>query len=60
MIAANQVGFAQGGFESDNNEVLVLWPEGQHLLELGDKRVIATQLIDLLADRYNQVKGRGQ
>ena len=59
MIAANRVGVEQSGFESDTNEVLVLWPEGQQLLELGQKRVIAAQLIDLLADRYKQVKGSG-
>ena len=52
MIAANQVGVRPSGFESDTNEILVIWPDGQQLLALGEKRVIAIQLIDLLADRY--------
>jgi len=52
MIAANQVGVEPSGFESDTNEILVIWPDGQQLLALGEKRVIAIQLIDLLADRY--------
>ena len=53
MIAANQVGGGQTGFESDTNELLVLWPDGKQLLSLNDKSEIARQLIDLLADHYN-------
>ena len=56
MIAANQVGVEQSGFESDTNEIIVLWPNGQQLLALKEKREIAQQLIDLLADRYNAVE----
>jgi phosphopantothenoylcysteine decarboxylase/phosphopantothenate--cysteine ligase len=53
MIAANQVGAEQTGFESNTNEILVMWPGGQQLLALDDKNAIAKQLIDLLADHYN-------
>jgi phosphopantothenoylcysteine decarboxylase/phosphopantothenate--cysteine ligase len=53
MIAANQVGVEQTGFESNTNEILVMWPGGQQLLALDDKNAIAKQLIDLLADHYN-------
>ena len=53
MIAANQVGVEQTGFESDTNELIVIWPDGQQLLALNDKNEIAKQLIDLLADQYN-------
>lgn len=53
MIAANRVGVEQSGFESDTNELIVLWPKGQQLLALKEKYEIAKQLIDLLADRYN-------
>ena len=53
MIAANQVGPADTGFESDTNELNVFWPDGQQLLALQGKKEIARQLIDLLADRYN-------
>jgi phosphopantothenoylcysteine decarboxylase/phosphopantothenate--cysteine ligase len=56
MIAANRVGVEQSGFESDTNELIVLWPKGQQLLALKDKYEIAKQLIDLLADRYNAVE----
>jgi len=53
MIAANQVGVEQTGFESNTNEVLVMWAGGRQLLALDDKNTIAKQLIDLLADHYN-------
>ncbi|MCH7881258.1 MAG: bifunctional phosphopantothenoylcysteine decarboxylase/phosphopantothenate--cysteine ligase CoaBC [Proteobacteria bacterium] len=56
MIAANRVGVEQSGFESDTNELIVLWPKGQQLLALKEKYEIAKQLIDLLADRYNAVE----
>jgi len=53
MIAANQVGVEKTGFESNTNELLVLWSDGQQLLALDDKDRIAKQLIDILADHYN-------
>lgn len=56
MIAANQVGVEQSGFESETNEIIVLWPKGQQLLALKEKHEIAKQLIDLLADQYNAVE----
>ena len=53
MIAANRVAAEQTGFESDTNELTVIWPDGQRLLALNDKNEIAKQLIDLVAERYN-------
>ena len=53
MIAANQVGVEKTGFESNTNELLVLWSDGQQLLALDDKNEIAKQLIDILTDHYN-------
>ena len=53
MIAANQVGVEKTGFESNTNELLVLWSDGQQLLALDVKNEIAKQLIDILADHYN-------
>ena len=53
MIAANRVAAEQTGFESDTNELAVIWPDGQRLLTLNDKNEIAKQLIDLVAERYN-------
>ncbi len=59
MIAANQVGAAVGGFERDDNALLVLWPGGRRLLPLASKREIAGQLADLVAERYHaQVRGQ--
>lgn len=55
MIAANQVGVEKTGFESNTNELLVLWSDGQQLLALDDKNEIAKQLIDILADHYNAI-----
>ena len=53
MIVANQVGEGSG-FEIDDNEVTVFWPQGQQKFDLASKTVIAKQLIDLIAGRYNQ------
>lgn len=52
MIAANQVGDTKTGFETDSNEILLLWAEGKQQLPLASKQEIAKQLIDILADRY--------
>ncbi len=53
MIAANLVDAEQTGFETDTNELIVIWPDGQQLLTLNDKNEIAKQLIDLVAKHYN-------
>jgi len=53
MIAANLVDTEQTGFETDTNELIVIWPGGQQLLTLNDKNQIAKQLIDLVAEHYN-------
>ena len=56
MIAANQVAVEKTGFESDTNELVVLWSEGKKLLGLNDKNEIANQLIDLVADQYHAIQ----
>jgi phosphopantothenoylcysteine decarboxylase/phosphopantothenate--cysteine ligase len=53
MIVANKVGGDASGFEIDFNEVTVIWNGGQQILELASKSAIAKQLIDLIAERYN-------
>jgi phosphopantothenoylcysteine decarboxylase/phosphopantothenate--cysteine ligase len=53
MIAANLVDTEQTGFETDTNELIVIWPDGRQLLTLNDKNEIAKQLIDLVAKHYN-------
>lgn len=52
MIAANPVGNADSGFETDTNQLEVFWSEGRSSIERGNKLAIAKQLIDLIAERY--------
>ena len=57
MIAANLVGHSAsktaGTFNSDNNELMVFWPEGSVSLALASKTKLARQLIDLIAQRFS-------
>jgi phosphopantothenoylcysteine decarboxylase/phosphopantothenate--cysteine ligase len=52
MIAANQVGDANSGFEIDFNQLEVFWPAGHHSIEHAGKPQVAKQLIELIAGRY--------
>lgn len=52
MIAANQVGDAQG-FEVDDNALEVLWPQGHISLPFTHKDKLARSLIALIAERYH-------
>ncbi|HRD66409.1 MAG TPA: bifunctional phosphopantothenoylcysteine decarboxylase/phosphopantothenate--cysteine ligase CoaBC [Candidatus Competibacter sp.] len=52
MIAANQVGVAGSGFESEQNELHVLWEGGERVLPLADKTLLGQQLVALIAERY--------
>jgi len=54
MIAANWVGRPSGGFDRDENALHVYWPDGEQHLPMAPKRRIAEQLIDLIADRYDE------
>jgi phosphopantothenoylcysteine decarboxylase/phosphopantothenate--cysteine ligase len=54
MIAANQVGQEQGGFDSDQNALQVFWQQGQQDLIMTDKNLIAVQLLELIARKYNE------
>ncbi len=56
LIAANQVGMAGSGFESEQNELHVLWEGGGKVLPLADKTLLGQQLIALIAERY-RLKG---
>jgi len=51
MIAANQVG-GRLGFESDDNELLLVWEGGECLLPTATKNRLAVQLIEAIADLY--------
>jgi phosphopantothenoylcysteine decarboxylase/phosphopantothenate--cysteine ligase len=52
LIAANQVGIAGSGFESEQNELHVLWEGGERMLPLTDKDWLGQQLVALIAERY--------
>jgi len=53
IIAANLVGENQG-FESENNALEIMWRGGAISLALASKDKIARQLIDIVAQRYNE------
>jgi len=52
MIAANQVGGTQGGFEREDNALLVIWRDGQRALPLSPKTRLAQALVDLIEERW--------
>jgi len=52
MIAANRVGAAQGGFERDDNALIVLWSEGRREFPMMPKTRLAGELAQLIAERY--------
>jgi phosphopantothenoylcysteine decarboxylase/phosphopantothenate--cysteine ligase len=51
MIAANRVGRDDSGFESDDNEILLLTPDGETDLGRGNKRKLARLLLREAAKR---------
>lgn len=54
MIAANLVGGAAGGFERDDNALMVFWENGRRDLPMMDKRQLARELAVLIAERYKE------
>ena len=52
MIAANNVGLSDRGFEADENAIDVYWDDGRKTLPLASKDKIARQLVALIGDRY--------
>ncbi|MFM8330305.1 MAG: bifunctional phosphopantothenoylcysteine decarboxylase/phosphopantothenate--cysteine ligase CoaBC [Candidatus Methylumidiphilus sp.] len=52
MVAANHVGQARGGFDSDENALRVFWRGGEASLPMAPKAQIAAQLIELVAQRH--------
>lgn len=51
MIAANWVGREQGGFDREQNALEVFWKDGKKMLAMTDKRLLAEQLMGLIAER---------
>jgi len=52
MIAANQVGLADRGFNAERNALTVLWADGSRELPLAGKRELAHAFIELVAERF--------
>ncbi len=52
MIAANLVGRAGTGFESDDNELSVFWKGGEKQLGKASKQALARDLVVVIAERY--------
>ena len=51
LIAANLVGGAEGGFERDDNALVVYWDGGERRLGPAPKTEVAAQLVQLVAER---------
>ncbi|MCB1761009.1 MAG: bifunctional phosphopantothenoylcysteine decarboxylase/phosphopantothenate--cysteine ligase CoaBC [Gammaproteobacteria bacterium] len=54
MIAANLVAGEQGGFERDENALIVLWEGGRKDLPMSDKTQLARALVAEILQRYDQ------
>jgi phosphopantothenoylcysteine decarboxylase/phosphopantothenate--cysteine ligase len=52
MVAANRVGPGLG-FDTDDNALFVCWADGDATLPRAPKRLIAEQLLRLIAERYH-------
>ena len=53
MIAANQVG-DELGFDSEENELHLLWQNGEKLLSRASKAKLARELIHIVAEQFNK------
>jgi phosphopantothenoylcysteine decarboxylase/phosphopantothenate--cysteine ligase len=51
MIAANEVG-QEKGFDTDENELLVIWRTGSRQLARGPKAALARELVSLIAENF--------
>jgi phosphopantothenoylcysteine decarboxylase/phosphopantothenate--cysteine ligase len=52
IIAANRVGRLEGGFESDQNALLILWQDGREELPMMAKSVLAQRLAERIATQF--------
>ncbi|KXI29808.1 bifunctional phosphopantothenoylcysteine decarboxylase/phosphopantothenate--cysteine ligase CoaBC [Paraglaciecola hydrolytica] len=51
MIAANDVSDSSIGFNSEQNALSVFWPQGEKILAMTDKKQLAQQLMQLVAEQ---------
>jgi phosphopantothenoylcysteine decarboxylase/phosphopantothenate--cysteine ligase len=56
MIAANWVGRADSGFDSDTNALQLFWQDGGVELPLAGKERLARELIGVIAQRYRATR----
>ncbi|MCR3755885.1 MAG: fused 4'-phosphopantothenoylcysteine decarboxylase and phosphopantothenoylcysteine synthetase [Sodalis sp. Psp] len=54
LICANDVSQTGQKFNSDNNSLHLFWQNGETLLPLSDKVLLAQQLIDEIVNRYDE------
>ena len=59
MIAANRVGGDTGGFERDENALIVRWETGREVLPQMDKQNLARRLAELIARQYHAESDAG-
>ncbi len=53
LIIANQVGISGSGFESDQNAAVAYWADGERAFPATAKTELATQLLELIAERLH-------
>lgn len=58
MVAANLVGQAGTGFDSDENELHVVWQGGETKLARAPKDALARNLLAVIAERYRATPAR--
>ncbi len=58
LIAANEVGKGAGGFERDDNALILSWQSGKQRLPLMDKKELARRLAERIVKQYH-AKQRG-
>lgn len=58
LICANDVSQTGQGFNSDNNALHLFWQDGETLLPLCNKSLLAQQLIDEIVNRYDEKNRR--
>jgi phosphopantothenoylcysteine decarboxylase/phosphopantothenate--cysteine ligase len=60
MIVANDVATSAGGFNSDDNAAVILWPGGRQEVELTSKENLARILIEAVAAQYTAASAAGK
>jgi phosphopantothenoylcysteine decarboxylase/phosphopantothenate--cysteine ligase len=51
LVIANDVSNSRIGFNSDDNQVTLVWPEGSETLALMSKATLATYLVEFIANQ---------